>query len=117
MQVPAHVFREYDIRGIADRELSSELTVAIGSAFGAALLQGAPAASRQAPAAHGAKRLRVAVGRDCRLSSPRLFDALTTGLRDAGIDVVDVGVGPTPMLYFAVHHLEADGGVMITGSH
>jgi phosphomannomutase/phosphoglucomutase len=107
MIIPAHVFREYDIRGIAERELSSDLAVAIGRGFGRALVE-----------ASSAKRpLRVAVGRDCRLSSPRLFEALAAGLRQVGLDVVDVGVGPTPMLYFAVHHLEADGGVMITGSH
>jgi phosphomannomutase/phosphoglucomutase len=107
MLVPAHVFREYDIRGIADRELSSELALAIGRAFGAALLENA------APK----RSLRVAVGRDCRLSSPRLTEALSAGLLQVGVDVIDVGVGPTPMLYFAVHHLDADGGVMVTGSH
>src|SRR5215471_1582541 len=107
MQVPAHVFREYDIRGIADRELSSDLALAIGRGFGAALIE----------AGTGGRRLKIAVGRDCRLSSPRLFEALTGGLLQAGVDVIDIGVGPTPMLYFAVHHLEADGGVMITGSH
>jgi phosphomannomutase/phosphoglucomutase len=107
MQIPAHVFREYDIRGIAERELSSELSVGIGRAFARALIENA-----------GSSRpLRIAVGRDCRLSSPRLFEALTAGLMQAGVNVVDVGVGPTPMLYFAVHHLGADGGVMITGSH
>jgi phosphomannomutase/phosphoglucomutase len=118
MLVPAHVFREYDIRGIADRELSSELAIAIGAAFGTALLESRAPQARQGPSgAATEKPLRVAVGRDCRLSSPRLFDALTVGLRQVGIDVVDVGIGPTPMLYFAVHHLDADGGVMITGSH
>jgi phosphomannomutase/phosphoglucomutase len=107
MLVPAHIFREYDIRGIADRELSSDLAVAVGRGFGAALLESGPAG----------RRLKIAVGRDCRLSSPRLFEALTSGLLQAGVDLIDIGVGPTPMLYFAVHHLEADGGVMITGSH
>src|SRR5262249_29192268 len=60
---------------------------------------------------------RIAVGRDCRLSSDRLFAALTKGLMDAGAHVIDVGVGPTPKLYFAAHHLGTDGGIMITGSH
>jgi phosphomannomutase/phosphoglucomutase len=105
MQVPAHVFREYDIRGIAERELSSDLATAIGRGFGRALTESA------------GRPLRIAVGRDCRMSSPRLFEALTSGLLDVGVNVVDVGVGPTPMLYFAVHHLGTDGGVMITGSH
>jgi phosphomannomutase/phosphoglucomutase len=107
MLVPAHVFREYDIRGIADEELSSELIRAIGDAFAMAIAEQAPKG----------KSLRIAVGRDCRLSSPRIFDALCEGLMGTGVEVVDIGVGPTPLLYFAVHHLEADGGVMVTGSH
>jgi phosphomannomutase/phosphoglucomutase len=61
--------------------------------------------------------IKVAVGRDCRLSSPRLFEALTNGLREGGADVIEIGVGPTPLLYFAAHHLGTDGAVMITGSH
>ena len=107
MSVPAHVFREYDIRGVADRDLSDELAYGIGRGYGAMLGDGRAAG---AP-------LRVAVGRDCRLSSPRLHQALVRGLVDSGVHVVDVGVGPTPMLYFAVHHLGTDGGVQITGSH
>jgi phosphomannomutase/phosphoglucomutase len=107
MLVPAHVFREYDIRGIAERELSSDLIRATGEAFAAAVIEQAPKG----------KKLSIAVGRDCRLSSSRLFEALSEGLTRAGVDVVDIGVGPTPLLYFAVHHLDADGGVMITGSH
>jgi phosphomannomutase/phosphoglucomutase len=102
MTVPAHVFREYDIRGVADRDLSSGLARSIGRGY-AKMLGDAP--------------LRIAVGRDCRLSSPRLHDALVDGLVRSGVRVLDVGVGPTPMLYFAVHHLNADGGIMITGSH
>jgi phosphomannomutase/phosphoglucomutase len=65
----------------------------------------------------GAPPLRIAVGRDCRLSSPRLHAALLEGLTAAGMHVMDIGIGPTPLLYFGVHHLNADGGVMITGSH
>jgi len=107
MLVPAHVFREYDIRGVADQELTDDLIRATGEAFGLALFDGA----------EGRSKLTVAVGRDCRLSSPRIFEAFCKGLMRAGVDVVDVGVGPTPLLYFAVHHLDADGGVMITGSH
>jgi phosphomannomutase/phosphoglucomutase len=107
MLVPAHVFREYDIRGIADRELSDDLIRAIGEAFALALFENVPEG----------KSLEIAVGRDCRLSSPRIFEALAEGLIRGGIHVIDVGVGPTPLLYFAVHHLNTDGGVMITGSH
>src|ERR1700684_731653 len=64
-----------------------------------------------------ASELRIAVGRDCRLSSPRLHEALLRGLARVGVHVIDIGIGPTPLLYFAVFHLNADGGVMITGSH
>jgi phosphomannomutase/phosphoglucomutase len=60
---------------------------------------------------------RIIVGRDCRLSSPRLHKALTRGLLETGLSLVDIGVGPTPMMYFAVFHLDTDGGVQITGSH
>lgn len=98
-----HIFRAYDIRGVADRDLSDALTRALGLAFGAVVRESGGRA--------------VAVGRDCRLSSDRLRDALASGLVDAGVDVLDIGVGPTPLLYFAVHHLEADAGIQITGSH
>src|SRR3954465_4414636 len=98
MLVPAHVFREYDIRGDAERELSDDLILAIGEAFAQALIEDAPEK----------KNLRIAVGQDCRLSSPRIFGALSRGLLRGGVDVIDVGVGPTPLLYFAVHHLDAD---------
>ena len=109
MKTPSHVFREYDIRGVADVDLSDELASAIGRALATDLRQnaGTPAG----------RTISVAVARDCRLSSDRLFAALTSGLRQSGADLVDVGIGPTPLLYFAAHHLETDGAVMITGSH
>lgn len=100
-----HIFREYDIRGVADRDLTDEVVFAIGRGL----------ADMLRPA--GASSSRIVVSRDCRLSGPRLFEALSGGLRAGGSDVLDIGVGPTPQMYFAVHHLEADGGVMITGSH
>ncbi len=104
MKPPANIFREYDIRGVAERDLTDETAYAIGRGLGTMLM-----VDGKAP--------RLAVGRDCRLSSPRLFAALTKGLMDSGVHIVDIGIGPTPMLYFAVHHLNTDGGVMITGSH
>ncbi|GAC1541689.1 MAG: phosphomannomutase/phosphoglucomutase [Polyangiales bacterium] len=107
---PAQIFREYDVRGDADKHLSSGLFRNIGRAY-AALVRKAQGS------AQGSARLTVALGRDCRLSSPRLHAALLDGLLAGGLDVVDVGIGPTPMLYFAVHHLEVFGGLMITGSH
>ena len=102
---PSHVFREYDIRGIAERDLSDELAYGIGRVFGRTL------------ADELGREIKVAVGRDSRLSSPRLFAALTRGLNAAGASVIDIGEGPTPMLYFAAHHLGTDGAMMITGSH
>jgi phosphomannomutase / phosphoglucomutase len=103
MQVPHHAFREYDIRGVAERDLSTPLAVALGRGFGTLIGAGG--------------RPRVAVARDCRVSSERLRDALVSGLEASGCDVVDVGVGPSPLLYFAAHHLRTDGAVMVTGSH
>ncbi len=101
--VPKQIFREYDIRGVADRDLSDDLVHAIGQCFG-----------RMVPL--GRERV-VAVGRDCRLSSPRLFSALTTGLTEVGCSVKAIGVGPTPQLYFAAHYLKSAASIMITGSH
>jgi phosphomannomutase/phosphoglucomutase len=100
MVIPRSIFREYDIRGVADRDLTDAVANAIGRGLGTIL---------------GAKR--ICVGRDCRLSSPRLFAALTEGLTRHGVQVLDVGIGPTPLLYASVHITDADGGVMITGSH
>ncbi len=106
MPGPGPIFREYDIRGVADRDLGDDLVERIGRGLGILLRP------------EGVTRpLRIAVGRDCRLSADRLFAALTKGLVAGGIEVLDVGVGPTPKLYFAVNHLDTDGGVMITGSH
>ena len=101
------VFRPYDIRGVADRDLKDELVQKIGRGLGRMLRRGGP---------EGAPP-RIVVGRDCRASGPRLFDALVHGLVDGGVDVIDVGVGPTPLMYFGVRSLDADGGVMITGGH
>lgn len=109
MKTPSHVFREYDIRGVADSELTDALAVGIGRALATDL--------RLCAGTAPADTLKVAVARDCRLSSPRLFAALTEGLMASGADVIDIGVGPTPLLYFAAHHLLTEGAVMITGSH
>jgi phosphomannomutase / phosphoglucomutase len=97
------IFREYDIRGIAETDLASADVADLGRALGTYML-------RQAGA-------RVNLGRDCRLSSPRLHSALLEGLLSTGCEVTDIGVVPTPLLYFSAVHLEADGAIMITGSH
>lgn len=98
-----HVFREYDIRGVADRDLPDELAANLGRALGTFW-------SRR-----GGRR--VALGQDCRLSSPRLASALRAGLLECGLTVVDIGVVPTPLMYFSVFHYGLDGGVQVTGSH
>lgn len=103
MKFNRRIFREYDIRGIADKDLEPSVAPSLGRAMGTWL--------------HSEGRRTAAVGRDCRVSSPRLHESIVSGLRQSGLDVVDIGVVPTPLLYFAVHHLKVDSGVMITGSH
>ncbi len=97
------ILREYDIRGQIGQTLSARDARAIGQAFGTLVRRNGGT--------------RVAVGYDGRLSSPELEAALVEGLVDTGVTALRGGLGPTPMLYFAVYHLEADGGIMVTGSH
>ena len=97
------VFREYDIRGNADRDLGDDFVTALGRAIGTYQRRKG--------------KTTMALGRDPRTHSPRLHAALLLGLQSTGVEVVDVGMVPTPMLYFAVFHLDTDGGVQITGSH
>ncbi len=101
--IHASTLREYDIRGIVGETLTREGVYAIGRAFGTM-------AARE-----GGRR--VAVGYDGRLTSPELEKALVAGLTDSGMRVLRIGLGPTPMLYFAIKHLQTDGGITITGSH
>ncbi len=105
------IFREYDIRGVAERDLDDDLVTDLGRAIGAMIRAATPRP------AGGGKRPEMAIGRDCRLTSGRLRNALITGLTDAGIDIIDVGVVATPVLYFAAFHYPVDGAVIITGSH
>jgi phosphomannomutase / phosphoglucomutase len=97
------IFREYDIRGDEQIDLDDATVTALGKGFGSRLVRS------------GAKT--IAVGRDVRLSSPRIHQALLTGLQSTGLQITDLGVVPTPLLYFGIEHLHTDGGVMITGSH
>ncbi len=99
----ASVLREYDVRGVVGDTLSTADAYAVGRSFGSIV------------AAGGGRR--VAVCYDGRLSSVEMADHLARGLNEAGIDALRIGRGPTPMLYFSVYHLQADAGVMITGSH
>jgi phosphomannomutase / phosphoglucomutase len=97
------VFREYDIRGVVERDFDDDFVRDLGRAYATIL--------------HQTGKKTITIGRDCRLSSDRLRDRLLEGLLPAGINVVDVGVVPTPLLYFSMLHWKMDGGVMITGSH
>ncbi|HUA18548.1 MAG TPA: phosphomannomutase/phosphoglucomutase [Bryobacteraceae bacterium] len=98
------IFREYDIRGVADSELLSSDVEQLGLGLGTYMLR------------HGGGR-QINLGRDCRLSSTRLRDALVQGLLASGCDVTDIGTVPTPVLYFSAQYLNANGAIMITGSH
>lgn len=97
------IFREYDIRGIADTDLTDEVANAIGKAYGTYVKR------KEAKS--------VSVGCDVRLTSPRLKAAVIEGIQTTGVNIVDVGTVPTPVLYFSVFHYDTDGGMMITGSH
>jgi phosphomannomutase/phosphoglucomutase len=103
MQVNPHIFREYDIRGIVERDLTDDFVYNLGRACGSYYQR------------HGVSR--VSLGRDGRESSPHLRDLLGRGLMEMGCDVVDIGMAPTPLLYFSLFTLDVGGGVMITGSH
>jgi phosphomannomutase / phosphoglucomutase len=107
MPVRPHIFREYDIRGVVDQDLTGDVPYLIGRAFASEVRE------RRA----GATGLTVALGRDNRPHSPSLADAVRAGLRDAGVDVVDVGTVPTPVLYYAALRHRTDGAIQITGSH
>lgn len=101
--IAPHVFRAYDIRGLVDIDFDPEWVERLGRACGALF--------------RSEGRTRCCVARDARLSSESYRDALVSGLRATGIDVADIGMVPSPLLYFAVHHLETAAGVMITASH
>ncbi len=97
------ILREYDVRGIVGDTLTSADAYALGRGYAALAVE------------EGAKR--IAVGRDGRTHSPELESELVRGLTEGGIDVVRIGMGPSPMLYFATYHLGVDGGIQVTGSH
>ncbi len=98
-----HIFREYDVRGVVGSDLTDETVHTLARALGTFYL------------ANGARR--VSLGRDARESSPRFRDLLVRGLTQTGCDVLDVGMIPTPVLYFTLFNEKVDAGVMITGSH
>jgi phosphomannomutase/phosphoglucomutase len=101
--IPHHIFRAYDIRGVVTNELTAPVVEKIGHAFGSAALD--------------AGEDTLIVARDGRLSGPELIQALKTGIAASGCNVIDLGMVPTPVLYFATHILKSQSGVMLTGSH
>ena len=103
MNVPAEIFRTYDIRGVVGRTLTPEIAHAVGRALGSM--------------AKERKAATFAVGRDGRLSGPELAGALMEGMAAAGADVIDIGMAPTPVTYYAAFHLNCGSCVSVTGSH
>jgi len=97
------IFREYDIRGIADHDFDVQFAFLLGQAYGAFV--------------RAQRKQRVAVGRDCRLTSEKYAAALRQGMCATGLEVLDIGVCPTPLLYFSLHYYDLDGGIQVTGSH
>ena len=97
------IFREYDIRGIVDKDLTPESVTSIGKAIGTYISRG--------------NGKNMVLGRDVRSSSIEFCNILSKALNSTGCNVIDIGMVPTPVLYFALHHFNADGGIMITGSH
>src|SRR5262245_57799140 len=104
MAIAAGIFRQYDIRGIVGKDLTEEAARGIGRAYAQNLAEHDIGGA-------------VVVSRDNRPSGPALRDALVDGLTAQGVDVIDAGVVPTPLNYWALHHLPVVGGIQITGSH
>ena len=103
MHLPAHIFREYDIRGVVGRDLDAKSAEAIARGFGTYLAR--------------VSVRRAVIGHDNRESSVNLYAAVTRGLTGVGCDTIGIGLAITPMLYFALHHFEVQGGMMVTASH
>ena len=97
------IFREYDVRGIAEQDFDAAFALTLGRAFGTLARE------------HGART--VSVGRDARLTSDRYAAAVAEGMRSTGLTVLDLGMCPTPLVYFSLFHWDLDGGIQITGSH
>ncbi|MEN3045939.1 MAG: phosphomannomutase/phosphoglucomutase [Candidatus Hydrothermales bacterium] len=103
MIINPYIFREYDIRGIAEEDLRDESVWHIGKAIASYIIK------------RGGKT--ISLGRDARISSPRIHDVVLDAFLKSGVNVIDIGMVPTPLLYFSVFHFGLDGGVQITGSH
>jgi len=103
VKIKPEIFREYDIRGIVDKDLTQDTVELLGKGIGTYFRRN--------------KRKEVALGRDCRLSSPDFSEALSRGLLSTGCQIIDLGVIPTPLLYFTMYNKKMEAGVIITGSH
>ncbi|MDH5465988.1 MAG: phosphomannomutase, partial [Candidatus Aminicenantes bacterium] len=103
MKINAEIFRQYDIRGVVDKDLTLETVELLGKGIGTYFRTN--------------DRKEVALGRDCRLSSPRFSEALSKGLLSTGCRITDLGIIPTPLLYFTMYTKNMEAGVIITGSH
>ena len=103
MRINPQIFREYDIRGVVNKDLTPDIVKTLGQGFGTHMAQSG--------------RRDLVVGRDGRLSSKAFAEALIEGLLSTGCNVVNIGLCPTPVYYFSVFHLDKDGGMVVTGSH
>ncbi len=106
MRIDGSVFREYDIRGIWNKNIDADFCIGLGEAF-----------AKYLKSKTGKKKLKISVGYDARLSSKEICDAVCFGLNCSGIDVVDIGLVATPVQYFSLFKLNLGGGIMITASH
>ena len=106
IEIKPGIFRAYDIRGIADRDFNEDFARELGRTYAAYL---------EETGSRG--KGRIGVGRDCRLTSDRYAAALREGMRASGLDVVDLGTTPTPVVYFSTFDLDLDGAIQVTGSH
>jgi phosphomannomutase/phosphoglucomutase len=103
MKLNPEIFRQYDIRGVVDKDLTPKIVEILGKGIGTYLRK--------------RDKKEIVIGRDARLSSPEFRNALLAGLISTGCKVIDLGLIPTPLLYFSIYYQKKDGGVMITGSH
>jgi phosphomannomutase/phosphoglucomutase len=106
IQINPSIFREYDIRGIAEKDLSADFARLLGRTYAEWALKKL-----------GRESMTIAVGQDCRLSSDAYASALIQGLTQSGVNVIKIGVCPSPLTYFSVFHFNLDGAIMVTGSH
>lgn len=103
MKIEPHIFREYDIRGVVGADLSEDFAYLLGRAYGTLAREN--------------HRQNIAVGHDCRISSPGYAQALARGIADEGLNVLHTGMGPTPQLYYTIFAHKLGGGIQVTGSH